>query len=152
MVFWGDQLKKIPRKCLAYLCCILGEQPWVRAETRPIYIPFRPTPFQHTLSSKKALRYKLEQQLLFACNTSCYAAYRLPWNPWYLNNYFRNVQIHLFCQEIRTQIANDLLQVQTLLGQAITGSVFLLLFPSICWFVDRPFLLSGAASALGLSC
>lgn len=53
------------------LCYILGEQCKARAEIRGIYIPFRPIPFQHTLSSKKTLGYKLEQQLVLACNTSC---------------------------------------------------------------------------------
>lgn len=41
----------------------LREQSTVRAEVRRVYFPVSPTPFQHTLSGKKALRYKLEQQL-----------------------------------------------------------------------------------------
>lgn len=58
-------------------CYVPGEQTKARARIRWIYIPFRPTPLQQTLSSKKALRYKLEQQLFLACNTSCSAACRL---------------------------------------------------------------------------
>lgn len=80
-MYFKDIIKKIHRKIQSVSCYTPGEQTKARAKIRWIYIPLRPTPFQQTLSRKKALRYKLEQQLFLACNTSCSAACRLCETP-----------------------------------------------------------------------